>query len=86
MQNFDNLFDANFEKTEVTISVLELGEIIGRLIATGCENTSEILDVDDAFAEALITEMLLNFGASIMTEVFGGEFDHLEIEPNTGDD
>ena len=80
MQNFDNLFDTNFEKTEVTISVLELGEIIGKLIAESCATDSELLDEDDAMAEALITELLLHFGARIMTEVFGGEFDTLEID------
>ena len=63
---------------EVTITRKEFAKLVAENVA---EVTSEA-PMGDALIEALVTRMLVQFSAILMTELFDNDEDRLEVESN----
>ena len=82
--DINSRFSEEFRNQTVTISVQELGEIIASRILSTCDpDIIETSDPDDKIIQLFMAEILRDFGASIMVDVFGRLCDDtLEIESN----
>jgi len=80
-QTPDELFGQEFLDKTVTISVRDMGEIVAHSMhkVIPVESLSEG-GLDDVLVKMELIKLLRNFGSLIMTEMFRGSFDTLEIE------